>query len=262
MRVAESIVILAPIDHVGWPGRRPARPPPARSAVASRNGPPDAVSISRATASIAPPPRHCQMAECSESIGRTQASGLAMGSAGRRGAHRGREPPGQRHHEVAAGHQRLLVGGRHDLARREVPRDRTQAHDAAGRHDHEVDVGPGRQPLEGVGPRASSCPAGRSSRRGGSGRPAPTAAGGAGGPAPRGAPPVDRRPGPRPGTRRPAPRSTSRAWRPIEPVEPRSATRTGPGRGRPALEEERERRTGSRPGAANRNESMRSRTPP
>src|SRR4051794_19436395 len=79
-RVAESIVILAPMVHVGWrrawSGVTPANVEGSRS----RNGPPDAVRISAATSASDSPARHCQSAECSESIGRSQASGLAAGS--------------------------------------------------------------------------------------------------------------------------------------------------------------------------------------
>ena len=93
--VAESIVIFAPIDHVGWRRacsrghrRRGPRGP-------SRNGPPDAVRTSAATPAIRSPTRHCQIAECSESIGRSQASGLANGSRGVRRPRRPRRVPGR-----------------------------------------------------------------------------------------------------------------------------------------------------------------------
>ena len=75
--VAESIVIFAPMVHVGW--RRACAGVAAfiASVLASRKGPPEAVRINAATPDIGSPTRHCQMAECSESIGRNQASGLA-----------------------------------------------------------------------------------------------------------------------------------------------------------------------------------------
>ena len=114
--VAESIVILAPIVQVGWRraccGVTAARSP----ASASRNGPPDAVRISAATPAIDSPTRHCQIAECSESIGRSQASGLAYGSPGRIAACAAARRAGERHDQVAAGDERLLVGRRDDLA--------------------------------------------------------------------------------------------------------------------------------------------------
>ena len=84
---------------------------------ASRNGPPDAVSTSRAIAARGSPTRHCQIAECSESIGRSHASGVGqrVGGAGGGGA-LGGPRAGLGHHEVAAGDERLLVGGRDHLA--------------------------------------------------------------------------------------------------------------------------------------------------
>ena len=80
--VAESIVIFAPIRQVGW-RRACSGVAVARSAtVAWRNGPPDAVSSSRATPAGRSPIRHCQMAECSESMGRNQPRGVASGALG------------------------------------------------------------------------------------------------------------------------------------------------------------------------------------
>ena len=52
----------------------------------------------------------------------------------------GRACPGERHDEVAAGDERLLVGGRDDLAGLERRKDGPEADDAAGRDDDEVDV--------------------------------------------------------------------------------------------------------------------------
>src|SRR5258707_61735 len=78
--VAESIVILAPIVQVGW-RRACAGVTAARvAASASRNGPPDAVRISAATLAIDSPTSDGQTAECSESIGLSQARRLAYGS--------------------------------------------------------------------------------------------------------------------------------------------------------------------------------------
>ena len=58
--------------------------------------------MSRATLARSSPTRHCQMAECSESMGRSQASGEAIGDAGSAAAH-GRGPGArQGHDEVAA----------------------------------------------------------------------------------------------------------------------------------------------------------------
>ena len=92
------------------------------------------------------------MAECSESIGRSQASGLAYGSRRVRGRSPRRERARQRHHEVAAGDQRLLVGRGHDLAGPQRREHRPEADDTA-RPDHDqVDVVAGREGLERVGP--------------------------------------------------------------------------------------------------------------
>ena len=52
---------------------------------------------------------------------------------------------------MAAGHERLLVGRRDDLAGPQRREDRAEADDPAGADDDEVDVVPDRQPLEGVG---------------------------------------------------------------------------------------------------------------
>ena len=95
----------------------------------SRNGPPDAVRIRADADAIASPTRHCQIAECSESIGRSQASGLANGSTSRRAAAARRgERPGLRHDQVPAGDQGLLVGRRDDLAGGSAARTGRQAH--------------------------------------------------------------------------------------------------------------------------------------
>ena len=69
MRVAESIVIFAPIRHVGW---RSACSTVTVSSVGRddpRKGPPDAVSTRRRTSRGAAPARHWKSALCSESTG-------------------------------------------------------------------------------------------------------------------------------------------------------------------------------------------------
>ena len=80
MSVAESMVILAPMRQVGWASASSGVARATRSGRASRKGPPDAVRISFRTAAGSSPTRHCQMAECSESIGRSHARGVAKGS--------------------------------------------------------------------------------------------------------------------------------------------------------------------------------------
>ena len=77
--------------------------------------------------------------------------------AGWRTGRRGRSPrrvaasvAGQRHHEVAARDERLLVGRGHDLPGAQGGQDRPKADDAAGRDDDEVDVVARGERLEGV----------------------------------------------------------------------------------------------------------------
>ncbi len=64
--------------------------------------------------------------------------------------HPGCQVASQRHHEVAAGDERLLVGRSDDLARCERRDDRSEADDAARSDDDEVDVIAGRQRRQGV----------------------------------------------------------------------------------------------------------------
>ena len=78
------------------------------------------------TPAIGSPTRHCQIAECSESIGRSQASGLASGFSGLVAATPAASARRERHDEVAAGDERLLVGGRDDLARPQRGEDRAR----------------------------------------------------------------------------------------------------------------------------------------
>ena len=69
-RVAESIVIFGPIRQVGCARASSGVTDASSLAARPRNGPPLAVRTRRATSSIRSPTRHCQMAECSLSIGR------------------------------------------------------------------------------------------------------------------------------------------------------------------------------------------------
>ena len=85
------------------------------------------------------PTRHCQIAECSESIGRSHASGLAIASSGLVSAtSAARAAP--RHHEMAGHHERLLVRGRDDLAGAQRRQHGPQRDDAARGDDDEIDV--------------------------------------------------------------------------------------------------------------------------
>ncbi len=70
IRVAESMLILAPIDQTGCLQRRLRRDgAPSRSRVAVRNGPPEAVSTIVSTAPRLPSASDWKMALCSESTG-------------------------------------------------------------------------------------------------------------------------------------------------------------------------------------------------
>ena len=77
-----------------------------------------------------------------------QRAGVRVARVARRAsaAERARE----RHDEVAAGDQRLLVSRRNDLARAQRREDRPEADDTAGRDDDDVDVVARRQRLERV----------------------------------------------------------------------------------------------------------------
>ena len=76
---------------------------------------------------------------------RERIRGVCLGPLGRTGACLA-------HDEVAARDQRFLVGGRDDLAAPQRREHRPQRDDAARAHDHEIDVLPGRDRLEGVIP--------------------------------------------------------------------------------------------------------------
>ena len=182
--VAESIVILAPIVQVGWRERLLRRDRAELVGGRSRNGPPDAVRISRSTRSPGPRPRGTARSPSAPSrSGRSQPSALASGIAGiRRGRARGGQGSRARHHEVAAGDERLLVGRRDDLAGLERGEDRPQADDATGPDDDHVDVVAGRELDERVRSlRPRLVPAARevlvASAPGPSGSPRATAAG-------------------------------------------------------------------------------------
>ncbi len=70
------------------------------------------------------------------------------------------------HDEVAARDERLLVGGRDDLAAPQRREHRPQRDDAARAHDHEVDILPRRDGLEGVVAADPSRPGRELERRG------------------------------------------------------------------------------------------------
>src|SRR6266571_792606 len=70
IRVAESTVTLGPIDHRGWFNACSTVTWSRSRSGWDQNGPPLAVMISRRTRFSRSPHRHCQMALCSESMGR------------------------------------------------------------------------------------------------------------------------------------------------------------------------------------------------
>src|SRR5215211_772972 len=67
--VAESIVILPPIAHVGWRSAASTVTSASWARLRPRNGPPDAVSVSRSTVPGRSPSTSWCSAECSESTG-------------------------------------------------------------------------------------------------------------------------------------------------------------------------------------------------
>ena len=162
--VAESIVILAPILQVGW--RRASAGVTAARVLRARRGTGRRTrSGSAPRPAIDSPTRHCQIAECSESIGRSQASGLANGSPGRVAALRGRARASGMTRWPPATRVSLLAVATTLPARRAASTG-PQADDAAGRDDDEVDVVAGRELDERRRRRRSGAvPAGRSSAR-------------------------------------------------------------------------------------------------
>ena len=98
--VAESMVIFRPIRHVGW--RSASSGPTFLSSAAEwlRNGPPDAVRISRPISPRLRPCRHWWMALCSLSTGQDRHA----------------LPRGRRGDDGAGHHQDFLVGQRDGLA--------------------------------------------------------------------------------------------------------------------------------------------------
>ena len=119
--VAESIVIFAPIDHVGWrsamagvtasrlSGRVEERP--------ARRGEHEAADAAHRLADEALPDRGVLGIDRAQpgERDRERIGGVGVGALGGPGARLA-------HHEVAARDERLLVGGRDDLAARAAPR--------------------------------------------------------------------------------------------------------------------------------------------
>ena len=150
MRVAESIVILAPMCQVGWArasaGRtvlEVGRTVAERAAGGRQDEPRD---LAKVFAGEALPDRRVLRID-----GPQPSQRAGLGVPRRRDAPVGRLPPGQRHDQVAARHQRLLVGRRHDLARGQRGQRGGQADQAAGGDDDQVHVVPRREGQERVG---------------------------------------------------------------------------------------------------------------
>ena len=122
----ESMVIFGPIDHVGWASASSTVTSASSSAVRPRNGPPLAVSTSRATSRSASTDerRHWWTAQCSLSTGTSSAPGV-----GRSGCTTG----------PAAIRLSLLASARRLPARSVRDRDR-QAGEADDGVDHDVGV--------------------------------------------------------------------------------------------------------------------------
>ena len=210
--VLESTVIFGPMLHVGWASAASTVTSASSAADRPRNGPPLAVSTSRATSrpASADERRHWCSAQCSLSTGTSSAPGVRP----------------QRLHDRPGGDQALLVGQRQPLAGpQRLDRDRQ-----AGEPDDAVDHHVGRTDQLGqIGDHLDRRAARRrrSRRASGSvddderraGTPAPVRS------------PRRRRPADaerddlvRPGSRAFSARMTSSVWVPIEPVDPAMPT--------------------------------------
>ena len=82
IRVAESMVTFGPIDQRGWFSACSTVTRSRSRSGWDQNGPPDAVMTRRRTFSRCSPHRHCQIALCSESTGRTPRSPAAFMTSG------------------------------------------------------------------------------------------------------------------------------------------------------------------------------------
>ena len=148
-RVAESIVIFAPIVQVGWRsacsrrdrGERPRARIEERAAGRGQDQRARRRRIARRRGTARSP------SAPSRSAGARRA-GWRTGRAASVAATRRGQRAGQRHDEVAAGDEGLLVRRRDDLAGAQRGEDRPQADDAAGGDDDEVDVVARRELLE------------------------------------------------------------------------------------------------------------------
>ena len=135
MSVAESIVILPPMSHVGCASASSTVTSASSARVRPRNGPPDAVSTSFSTVPGRSPASSWCSAECSESTGRICAPVRL----------------GQRHDELAADDERLLVGQREVDPLAERRDRRAEAGRADERVEDEVGAGLEHEPHEPLG---------------------------------------------------------------------------------------------------------------
>ena len=137
--VAESMVIFGPIRHVGWRSASAAVTRARASAArCSRNGPPDAVRISRLTS-----------AGCAAVQALVDRVVLAVDR-----QHRDAAPPRRRHHHRARHDEDFLVGERDRLARLDRREDGVERGRAGRGEQHDVGVGMRRDLDQALGPAA------------------------------------------------------------------------------------------------------------
>ena len=136
--VAESIVILAPIDHVGCRRASAGVTVARRRVVHWRNGPPEAVSVTRATSDTGRP-------------------GQTLVDRGVFAVHRQElSPAGSQggQHEISSRHERFLVGERQALSRPERRQRRPESGESHDRIQNDVDSGRPGGLLERIGAEA------------------------------------------------------------------------------------------------------------
>ena len=125
INVAESMVILPPIAHVGWLSASSTVTSASSAWLRPRNGPPEAVIVIRSSAPVGTPCSRWCSAACSESTGQDlRARGL-----------------GELGDELAADDERLLVGQREVDALPQRRDRRAEAGRADQRVEHEVGAG-------------------------------------------------------------------------------------------------------------------------
>ena len=126
--VAESIVIFGPIRQVGCASASSTVTASSDSGIATPERSPAGGQHQTRHRASGSPTRHCQMAECSLSTGRSRSSGSPPSSSS------------SARDQVPAGDERLLVGQRHAPPRAQRGEDRRQCGHAGGGHHDEVDA--------------------------------------------------------------------------------------------------------------------------